>query len=943
MKNILKCLVLFFVMPIIISATDNYNDALLKSNNYINTENNQVNFSSRNKYLIYGVGTPYSFSEGKNSVNSLYRNGGMINKDEFQLSILNNSSYLLSGFPYWTMTQSANGHYILGVYKIEDSLNSNLIDTKITEFVRPNVKTKGSGSYSDPWYFVAGYDVRITTNNKEYGYFGKDESGKEVTTFEKMVEVGQNLEVPMTIKEGYNYTFRDDCGIKKTGSGYAIMNIQKDINCVAYFSEKVYGLKLETTNATTNPEPQKIYYKYNDGFYNGYDVSRDATAERITKIEKPTRVGYDFKGYTFDGVKVIDENGNIISSYSSLNSKLLNDDKTNTSTEKTLKIVWEARTDTKYVVKHLQEECDGTYTLKDTDNLQGTSDTNVTPNTKTYTGYTSPTKQTKNLNADGSLVIEYKYARGTHSVSVAKGSGISTVSGSGNYKYGCNYTIGATVSTGYTWKNYTGSSTITDITKTLTMGTTDVSYTANAEDITKPMATVTVYKYDSSKTNNMGDVVKTVQAFTSDGTLTVSSSWLTYGVTLKIDSQDSGSGLNTIDWKWNPALKASDTGSDYSGGSSQYTSSLGTRYPTLTGNGYRKGQWIVKDKSGNTLTITIVVKIDTVKPTCTFSVATSGITLNRSDNVQVNSYGLNTSTTAEYNSTSTKALATGTYYGHVKDNAGNTGSCQVSIGGTKVSSYKKITNTCNVSIINYTKTTKTCNQNIANYTKTTRSCGRTISHYTCRTNATIKIGGHCSCQRGMSKTYGTCTKNKDCICPSGWSYPINSCTVSYSCSSGTLSGKYCYKYNQSSCGSWSISSTYYSYNFNSAKTTVNSCSTGTPFACNYPNFKKSYVSDCDANYSYSFSTSNSVVSGCSKGTAFTCNKNNSGSSYVSSCVANNDYTFESSTSTVSSCSKESSFTCNASNNGKSYVSDCTPTYVCSSNDYTKLNDSWCYK
>ena len=44
MKNILKCLVLFFVMPIIISATDNYNDALLKSNNYINTENNQVNF-----------------------------------------------------------------------------------------------------------------------------------------------------------------------------------------------------------------------------------------------------------------------------------------------------------------------------------------------------------------------------------------------------------------------------------------------------------------------------------------------------------------------------------------------------------------------------------------------------------------------------------------------------------------------------------------------------------------------------------------------------------------------------------------------------------------------------------------------------------------------------------------------------------------------------------
>ena len=931
MKNILKCLVLFFVMPIIISATDNYNDALLKSNNYINTENNQVNFSSRNKYLIYGVGTPYSFSEGKNSVNSLYRNGGMINKDEFQLSILNNSSYLLSGFPYWTMTQSANGHYILGVYKIEDSLNSNLIDTKITEIVRTNVKTKGSGSYSDPWYFVAGYDVRITTNNKEYGYFGKDESGKEVTTFEKMVEVGQNLEVPMTIKEGYNYTFRDDCGIKKTGSGYAIMNIQKDINCVAYFSEKVYGLKLETTNATTNPEPQKIYYKYNDGFYNGYDVSRDATGERITKIEKPTRVGYDFKGYTFDGVKVIDENGNIISSYSSLNSKLLNDDKTNTSTEKTLKVVWEARTDTKYVVKHLQEECDGTYTLKDTDNLQGTSDTNVTPNTKTYTGYTSPTKQTKNLNADGSLVIEYKYARGTHSVSVAKGSGISTVSGSGNYKYGCNYTIGATVSTGYTWKNYTGSSTITDITKTLTMGTTDVSYTANAEDITKPMATVTVYKYDSSKTNNMGDVVKTVQAFTSDGTLTVSSSWLTYGVTLKIDSQDSGSGLNTIDWKWNPALKASDTGSDYSGGSSQYTSSLGTRYPTLTGNGYRQGQWIVKDKSGNKLTITIVVKIDTVKPTCTFSVATSGITLNRSDNVQVNSYGLNTSTTAEYNSTSTKALATGTYYGHVKDNAGNTGSCQVSIGGTKIDHYVKKTKTCAYTnttasgsySVGHACTTSTCGNNGCSCTVSGASGSYSVSH-ACTTSTCGNNG--CSCKTtasGVYKVDHACTtaqcNMRPCSCST---VNTGSCTCKHKYPfspadyfSGTCSNGSCIcsqgSVSSSSCGTKKVASGTYS--------TTHACTTST---CS-----KSGCS-CPKSASGTYYTSATC-------TTSTCGK--------SGCSCTDHYAFgtETTNNNASSCS-QSTFTCNASNNGKVNTT-CTNVYVCSNSGYSKLNDSWCYK
>lgn len=52
-----------------------------------------------------------------------------------------------------------------------------------------------------------------------------------------------------------------------------------------------------------------------------------------------------------------------------------------------------------------------TYTLKDTENKTGTTDTSVTPAVKTYTGFTSPATKTANINGDGSTVIEYYYER----------------------------------------------------------------------------------------------------------------------------------------------------------------------------------------------------------------------------------------------------------------------------------------------------------------------------------------------------------------------------------------------------------------------------------------------------------------------------------------------------------------------------------------------------
>ena len=66
-----------------------------------------------------------------------------------------------------------------------------------------------------------------------------------------------------------------------------------------------------------------------------------------------------------------------------------------------------------------------------------------------------------------------------YSVSLTAGTGISAVSGAGNYITGASASIDATVKTGYTWRNWTGTSTITTKSTSLTVNGTK-TYTANA-------------------------------------------------------------------------------------------------------------------------------------------------------------------------------------------------------------------------------------------------------------------------------------------------------------------------------------------------------------------------------------------------------------------------------------------------------------------------------
>lgn len=139
-------------------------------------------------------------------------------------------------------------------------------------------------------------------------------------------------------------------------------------------------------------------------------------------------------------------------------------------------------TDTKYVVRHwkqklyldnTQQYADGSkhdidnYFLAATDNLTGTTDTEVTPATKSYEGFTSPAAQKVTIKGDGSLVVDYYYTRNKYKINdddkdsgsddgnsdadSDKGNGIKDITGGGEYYYEEVVSMEAIVKNGYHW------------------------------------------------------------------------------------------------------------------------------------------------------------------------------------------------------------------------------------------------------------------------------------------------------------------------------------------------------------------------------------------------------------------------------------------------------------------------------------------------------------
>ena len=175
-----------------------------------------------------------------------------------------------------------------------------------------------------------------------------------------------------------------------------------------------------------------------------------------------------------------------------------------------------ARTDTAYIVNHNIQKLDETYETRETEHKTGTTDTNVSPETKTYPGFTSPSVQTKNINGDGSTEFDYNYLRNKYNLTINNPTDVVQGDVSNQYYYEQQITLTAKDKEGYTFTKWSNNETTKTI--TITMGTSDITvgpvYEINSYTITFDTQGGTPV---SSIVQDYGNPIGTIEETTKDG------------------------------------------------------------------------------------------------------------------------------------------------------------------------------------------------------------------------------------------------------------------------------------------------------------------------------------------------------------------------------------------------------------------------------------------
>ena len=113
--------------------------------------------------------------------------------------------------------------------------------------------------------------------------------------------------------------------------------------------------------------------------------------------------------------------------------------------------LWNPATNTKYYVKHYQQNIDDdNYTLVETDNLTGTTDATVTPARKSYDGFLSPAPQQLTIGAAGTSELVYNYDRVVYTINWnASANGGACATASTDVRHGANIALPAATKAGH--------------------------------------------------------------------------------------------------------------------------------------------------------------------------------------------------------------------------------------------------------------------------------------------------------------------------------------------------------------------------------------------------------------------------------------------------------------------------------------------------------------
>lgn len=220
------------------------------------------------------------------------------------------------------------------------------------------------------------------TWNAGAGKFSDGSTQKTVTT-----KFGRPIDVP-TFQTGYSC----DGWNPPLPVAMPAKNVTYTAKCSPTSYRISYGLKRndEVENKTYESWPQSTWSQIKET----YTIEDEAFT-----LPQPEKVGYTFAGWT--------------GSNGTTPQKEVTIPKGSTG-DRNFVPVWTARTDTVYYVEHYKENLvSGTYTLVEREQMQGTTSAQITPQVKSYEGFTSPARMTDIVRVDTTFV-KYYYARNVY-------------------------------------------------------------------------------------------------------------------------------------------------------------------------------------------------------------------------------------------------------------------------------------------------------------------------------------------------------------------------------------------------------------------------------------------------------------------------------------------------------------------------------------------------
>jgi len=162
---------------------------------------------------------------------------------------------------------------------------------------------------------------------------------------------------------------------------------------------------------TYDPEGYVIHVYYDLSYYKvvfGKEEQYCLRGDEVTFPAGPDKEGYKFVGWEYWSL----DDTNIYETGDTFKV---------TTTPNYFYPVYTEADDVRYTVKHYLEQVDGTYSEEPNETeefFDGTTGSFVSPEVKSYTGFESPTQKSELVEADGSTVVEYYYARKNYDIRV---------------------------------------------------------------------------------------------------------------------------------------------------------------------------------------------------------------------------------------------------------------------------------------------------------------------------------------------------------------------------------------------------------------------------------------------------------------------------------------------------------------------------------------------